>query len=155
VALQLIQMLWDRGEATGYIQHLTREPYADTPEHRVLLHVAFGDHQVANVATDTEARSIGARAVRPVLAAGRSTDEEPFWGIESIEEYPYAGSAVVMWDSGAATPPTVNQPPREGEDPHSDPRADPDAIRQIVRFLATGEVIDVCGGDPCTAEPRD
>ena len=155
VALQLIQMLWDRGEATGYIQHLTRRPYADTPAHRVLLHAAFGDHQVANVATDVEARSIGARAVRPVLADGRSTDRKPFWGIKSIRRYPHEGSAVVMWDSGAEPPPTVNQPPREGEDPHGDPRADPAAIRQIVRFLATGEVIDVCGGDPCTAEPQD
>ncbi|MEZ5178972.1 MAG: hypothetical protein R2746_12075 [Acidimicrobiales bacterium] len=154
VAVQLIQMLWDRGEATGYVQHLTRRPYADTPAHRVLLHVAFGDHQVANVASEVEARSIGARAVRPVLADGRSSDRRPFWGIKGIAAYPYAGSAVVMWDSGAEPPPEVNQPPRAGDDPHGDPRADPDAIRQIVRFLATGEVVDVCGGRPCTAEPQ-
>ena len=28
LALQLIQMLWDRGEANGYVQHLTSDPYA-------------------------------------------------------------------------------------------------------------------------------
>lgn len=155
LGLQLIQMLWDRGEASGYLQHLTADPYADTPEHRVLLHGAFGDHQVANVATAVEARSIGAAAVRPVLADGRSPEKEPFWDVPTIEAYPHEGSAVAMWDSGAEPPPTVNLPPREGEDPHGDPRADPDAIRQIVEFLATGTVIDVCKGSPCTAAPRE
>ena len=36
-----------------------------------------------------------------------------------------------------------------------DPRADPEAIRQIVEVLASGTVIDVCAGDPCTAAPVD
>lgn len=154
LGLQLIQMLWDRGEATGYLQHLTSRPYANTPKHRVLLHAAFGDHQVANVATEVEARSIGAAAVVPVLADGRSPDREPFWHIPAIQRFPYDGSAVVMWDSGAAPPPTVNLPPREGADPHSDPRADPAANRQILEFFRSGKVIDVCGGAPCTAQPR-
>ncbi|MDQ1521547.1 MAG: hypothetical protein QOI55_2620, partial [Actinomycetota bacterium] len=38
--LQLIQMLWDRGEANGYAQHMTGDPYAGTPAHQVLLHEA-------------------------------------------------------------------------------------------------------------------
>ncbi|HEX2576023.1 MAG TPA: hypothetical protein VHK88_06710 [Aquihabitans sp.] len=155
LGLQLIQMLWDRGEASGYLQHLTAEPYADTPEHRVLLHAAFGDHQVANVSTAVEARSIGAAAVRPVLADGRSPEDDPFWDIPEIESYPHEGSAVVMWDSGAAPPPLENVPPRTGEDPHGDPRGAPAAIEQIVEFLESGTVIDACGGEPCTAEPRD
>jgi hypothetical protein len=155
VGLQLIQMLWDRAEATGHAPHLTTRPHRETPAHRVLLHAAFGDHQVANVATEVQARSIGARVVRPVLGSGRTPDREQAWGIEGIDRFPFEGSALVVWDSGAEPPPTVNQPPREGDDPHGDPRADPDAIRQIVRFLATGEVIDVCGGDPCRAAPSD
>ena len=155
LGVQLIQMLWDRGEATGYLQHLTGDPYADTPEHQVLLHTAFGDHQVANVATAVEARSIDAAAVRPILADGRSPEDDPYWDVPTIESYPHEGSAVVMWDSGAETPPTENVAPREGEDPHGDPRSDPDAVRQIVEFLATGTVIDVCSGSPCTAAPQD
>ena len=58
--LSLIQTLWDRGEANGYAHHMTRDPYADTPPHTVLMHVAFGDHQVANVAAEVQARTIGA-----------------------------------------------------------------------------------------------
>lgn len=154
VGLQLIQMLWDRGESAGYLQHLTQRPYRNTPNHRVLIQEAFGDHQVANVATEVEARSIGAKAVTPVLAPGRSPDKQVFWGIEPIHRYPHRGSAIVMYDSGADTPPTQNQPPRTGEDPHSDPRAEPKAIDQMVHFFDTGEVIDTCGGVPCTAAPR-
>src|SRR5260370_36992602 len=48
----IIQMLWDRGEANGYAQHLTRDPYPKAPTHQVLIHEAFRDHQVANVATE-------------------------------------------------------------------------------------------------------
>lgn len=153
MGLQLIQMLWDRGEASGYLQHLTTDPYPDTPTHRVLLHAAFGDHQVANVATAVEARTIEASAVRPALADGRSPEQDVFWDVPDIETYPFDGSAVVMWDSGAATPPIENVPPREGEDPHGDPRGEPEAIEQIVEFIGSGTVIDVCDG-PCEAEPR-
>ncbi len=153
LGLQLIQMLWDRGEANGYIQHLTSDPYADTPTHTVLLHAAFGDHQVANISTAVEARTIGAAAVRPALAPGRSAESDVFWDVPAIGSYPYAGSAVVMWDSGADAPPLGNQPPRTGDDPHDNNRRTPAAVDQIVAFLATGTVIDVCGGNPCVAVP--
>lgn len=155
LALQLIQMLWDRGEATGYVQHLTDDPYADTPEHRVLLHVAYGDHQVTPLAAAIEARTIGASAVRPALADGRGWESDPFWDIPSVETFPFEGSALVMWDSGAAVPPETNVPPREGDDPHSDPRNTPAANDQIQAFLERGEVIDVCGDAACVGIPRE
>jgi protocatechuate 3,4-dioxygenase beta subunit len=153
LGLQLIQMLWDRGEANGYLQHLTSDPYEGTPSHRVLLHAAFGDHQVANVSTAIEARTIGAHAVRPALAPGRSAESDVLWDIPDIPTYPFAGSAVAMWDSGADAPPLENQPPRTGDDPHDNNRRTPAAIEQIVAFFASGTVIDVCGGSPCVAVP--
>lgn len=153
LGLQLIQMLWDRGEANGYLQHLTSDPYADTPNHRVLFHAAFGDHQVANISTAVTARTVDAAAVRPALAPGRSAESDVLWGIPDIASYPHDGSAVVMWDSGADAPPLHNQPPRTGDDPHDNIRRTPAAIDQIVAFLSTGTVIDVCGGAPCVAVP--
>jgi hypothetical protein len=150
--LQLIQMLWDRGEANGYLQHLVDDPYRDTPEHQVLLHVALGDHQVANIATEIQARTLGIPVHRPVYADGRTTAVDPWWDVATLE-YPHDGSAVVMWDSGSPLPPDTNQPPREGRDPHGDPRDTPAAIEQIVAFLTTGQVIDVCGNAPCVGLP--
>lgn len=155
LALQIVQMLWDRGEGAGYVQHLTTDPYADTPEHRVLLHAAFGDHQVTPLAAVIEARTIGASAVVPALADGRGWETNPFWGVPVIESFPFAGSAVVLWDSGAEVPPETNTPPRDGEDPHGDPRDTPAANDQIQAFFERGEVTDVCGGDPCKAIPGD
>jgi hypothetical protein len=154
LAIGLVQMLWDRGEGNGYAQHLTRDPYRDTPAHTVLLHEAFGDHQVANIATEVQARALGARVHRPPLASGRSPARHQMWGIEGIDKYPYGGSALVVWDSGTPPPPTGNTAPREGEDPHGDPRASKEARAQKSEFLKqNGRVVDVCGRQPCTAAP--
>ena len=68
--VSLIQMLWDRGETNGWAHRVTTRPPRDTPRHTVLLHVAIGDHQVANAMSDVEARSIGARAYRPAVDPG-------------------------------------------------------------------------------------
>ncbi|MBX3314217.1 MAG: carboxypeptidase regulatory-like domain-containing protein [Actinobacteria bacterium] len=150
LGLQFIQMLWDRGEASAYAQHLVSDPYPNTPVKQILLHAAFGDHQVANVGTAYEARTLGIPAHRPVLADGRSPEVDVLWDVPAITAYPHQGSAVVFWDSGAAVPPLTNQPPREGDDPHGDPRANPAAVAQIIGFFATGEVIDTCDGQACT-----
>jgi hypothetical protein len=149
-------MLWDRGEADGYAEHMTDHPLPGTPSHQVLMHVAFGDHQVSPVAAEVEARTIGARIHAPAVAAGRNPDVAPYWGIPAIESYPYRGSAIVIWDSGTPYPPLTNTPPAGaayGRDPHSDPRNSAAARRQKAVFLTTGTVIDVCAGAPCTAQP--
>ncbi len=151
--LSLIQQLWDRSEPDGYAQHMTTDPLPDTPRHLVMLQLAFGDHQVANVAAETEARTIGARAIFPYLDPGRSPyrTTRP-WGIRGIQSFPEHGSAIVMWDSGSPPPPTVNMPPRKGEDPHEHPRNTPAARRMKSAFLEIGgKVVDTCHHRPCYA----
>ncbi|MEZ0114713.1 hypothetical protein ABH920_008748 [Catenulispora sp. EB89] len=149
VVFQLMQLLWDHAETDGYAQHLT-------DHHQVLMDVAFGDHQVANVAADVEARTIGARLHVPAAAPGRSPDTVPYWGISPIRRPGYQGSAMVVWDSGTPpAPPTNTAPtgPQYGHDPHEDPRNSPAVRLQKAVFLTTGVVIDVCGGAPCTEPP--
>jgi hypothetical protein len=154
--ISVIQMLWDRGEGNGYANHMTGDPLPGTPEHDVLLQPAFGDHQVSQFATDVQARTYGALTNDPPLLEGRVPDVEPLWGIGRIEKWPHPGSAVIYWDSGTPTPPYDNVPPRPpeyGEDPHGDPRNDPDARDQISEFLMPdGVVVDVCGGEPCEVD---
>ena len=154
--LALIQMLWDRSEPNGYAQHMTTNPLPGTPAHTVLIHEAFGDHQVANVGTEIEARTIGASIHQPALMAGRHSDVTPYYGIPAIPSYPFNGSAMVVWDSGATTPPTTNTPPTNGPcpgpscDPHSVPRSTLIARQQKSDFLQIGgAVTDVCAGAPC------
>ena len=150
--LSLAQMLWDRGETDGWAHHVTTSPPAGTPTHTVLMHVAVGDHQTANVMSDVEARTIGASAYRPAVDRGRSSDVTPLYGIPTIPRFPFAGSAIVYWDGGPQTPlpPTTNTPPRTGLDPHTFPRSSPAAREQKSRFLSRGgAVVNVCGGKPC------
>jgi hypothetical protein len=157
LALDLIQILWDRGEGDGYAQHMTTSPLPNTPTHTVLLHVAFGDQQVTQYQADVEARTIGASIHVPILAAGRSPQAEPSFGIPPIGAYPFLGSAIVYWDTGparVAAPPLLNQPNRAQEDPHEYPRRTPAARQQKSDFLApNGAVTDPCAGAPCVAAP--
>jgi hypothetical protein len=162
----MVQMLWDRAEANGYAQHMTSSPLPNTPAHEVMLHVAFGDHQVAQVTAEVEARTIGAKVLRrDMVDPGHHTDVEPYYGIPEFSSFPGTGSALVVWDSGdvrsvgenvfgTGMPPTANIPPRPewgyGVDPHAHPRSTPIARVQKSEFLKVdGAVVDVCGGGPC------
>jgi hypothetical protein len=159
-------MLWDRGEPNGFAHRITDVPLPNTPPHKVLLNVAFGDHQVTNWAADVEARTIGASTHSPILDPGRWPDVDELFGIPRIQSYPFTGSAIVYWDIGPVRPdpdnpgqtigvpppPMENVPNREGEDPHGAPRGAPDALKMVSQFLRPqGAITDVCAGHPCYA----
>jgi hypothetical protein len=142
----VMQMLWDRAEANGYAHHMTSDPLPNTPAHAILMHVGFGDHQVANVSAEVEARTIGAKLMRPPLEAGKHWEADPYF--IPTEDYPWWGSAMVYWDSGNATPPNANIPADHNGDPHEDPRREPGGALQKDAFLLWGLAIDVCDGEP-------
>ena len=154
----LIQPLWDRAESNGYASHISRDPLPGTPRHEVLLHVGYGDHQVANLSAEVMARTIGARTNEGFLADGRHWGVDPGWRLDRFSGS-YGGSALVYWDSGSLPPPNTNTPPARGEglaahDPHEDPRATYLARVQKDLFLRPGgRVVDVCGGQPCLGRP--
>ncbi len=163
LVLDIIQMLWDRGDPNGYAHRMTTNPLPDTPAHQVVMNVAFGDHQVTDYQADVEARTIGASAHTPVLYNGRWPDTDVLWNVPAIGSYPFTGSAIYYWDigpvrsSGSETigvppPPYANLPNLEGQDPHGAPRAAP-AEQQVVSDFFEGAIqaSDQCGGGPCYA----
>ena len=157
LALQLIQLLWDRGENGGYAQHLVDDPYPGIEAKQVLLVQAFGDHQVANVSTEVLARTLGATARQPALAEGRSNDVEPLWGIAGSDPSSPISAVLVLWDFGTPAPPAVNLPPVEpqyGRDPHGAGSQEPRVLQQALTFLLSGELVDVCDG-PCRSTVMD
>lgn len=161
----LMQMLWDRAENNGYLSHLAGRHLPNTPtDKRVLLHVALGDYQVTHWSAEIMARTIGAAIHEPTVRLGRTTDSNPYFGIPVIDQYPYNGHALMIWDSGNVDPdtssgnplpPIINRGPDTsvGRDPHESPRSTVAARRQKSEFMKTdGVVIDVCGDGPCLSD---
>jgi len=165
----IMQLLWDRGEGNGYMHTMNpaNPPLPNTPPHDVLLGVAIGDHQVANITAEVAARTVGAGRYSPTLEAGRHWDDE-YFGITAFGTAQAAGnSALIYYDGGpvgydctspgvpagcrgqgSVVPPNENVPPRPewgyGGDPHSYPRHSVDGISQAADFL------DYQGVTPCT-----
>ena len=166
LALGLAQMLWDRGEPNGYAHRMTGDPLPDTPSHKVLMDIAFGDHLVTNWQSNVMARTIGARAVNPFVYSGRWPGVDGQWGIEPITDYPHDGSAIAYWDSGpvrpdpdnpgqvlgSTAPPIQNIPPVFGVDPHENPRRSVTAQQMVSNFLdINGRVTNPCLPGACYA----
>ena len=169
----VMQMLWDRGEGNGYVQHLTDNPYDGTPKHQVILEVAVGDHQVSPLTASIAARTLDIPYHDPALGSGRDPGFVSLTGLEPIETYPAAGSALMFWDSGAMLPPLGNisvtaspdWPAKCGDsgsendtalcaDPHEDPRDQPGFWDQKKAFYESGVIIDPCGGEACKSVPE-
>jgi hypothetical protein len=176
--LSLMQLLWDRGEGNGYAQHMTDDPLPGTPAHHVLLQLAYGDHQVSNLAAETEARTIGAQVETPALDSGRHWETNPFLGIPAIGSYPYSGSAAMVYydggplgfdgdqdctdenddpQHGTARAPIVELPPNPvsvyGCDPHSYPRRSLDGVTHDATWLQPNGFIDQCVDPGPVARP--
>ncbi|MFZ0386177.1 MAG: hypothetical protein WAL22_10960 [Solirubrobacteraceae bacterium] len=154
--LDLMQQLWDRADPDGYAQQMTTRPLPDTPAHRVLMQIAYGDFQVSMYSAAVEARTVGASAYRPALDPDRTRDANLFYGLPTITRYPFAGSAIEIWDSGPGRvqpPPLSNLAPVAAPnnfDPHEDVRNTPAAQLQMSDFWQpNGAVVNVCGGQPC------
>src|SRR3954454_25009894 len=167
VLLSLIQLLWDRAEASGYAQHITSDPLKETPPHQVILDMAYGDHQVTNWATMVEARTIGAKVRTPIVEPFRQ-EGDMFYGIAPITGWPFDGSELLVSDvgtlrnndaKGTPPPPVGNEPNRPGVDPHG-----PDASEQVWARAQIGAFLQpddrstllaVCDDPPCYLDGWD
>lgn len=167
VILDMIQMLWDRGEPDGYASRMTSNPLPDTPAHQVLMNVAFGDHQVTNYQADVEARTIGAYAHNPIIYKGRWPGTTVLWNVPHLKKYPFTGSAIYYYDIGPVRespigsgksigvppPPHANLPNFAGEDPHGAPRGEPGTEQKLVSDFYEGSIpaLDNCEAKACYA----
>ena len=143
IALNLMQMNWDPTDPVGSANDLLTGGIPGTPSKQVLLHMAVGDHQVPNIATEYQARTMGIGTLQP-------SAYEPYGLPEAAGPL---DSALVIWDGGHGVGilPT-NEPPVGTEDPHGMPRSEMAAIRQMASFYARGEIIATCGdGETTTA----
>jgi hypothetical protein len=136
------QMLWDRGEPTGYSKYIENDPLPGTPSHEVLLQLSIGDHQVTTLGGHLMARTIGLSNLKPAV--------RPIFGIDEIDA-PHEGSAMIEYDFGLPPEPITNVPMREGDDPHGAMKGVPPAGQVHKDFLETGVVNQYCT-DTCNPD---
>ena len=118
----------------------------------MLLHLAFGDHQVANVATEIEARTIGASIHQPAIAPLPALRRDPVLRHPRHPELPVLRLGADRLGQRRGDAADHEHGAAVGADPHSDPRNSAVARQQKSDFLQTGGfVTDVCSGLPCTA----
>ena len=165
IGLALAQDLWDRGEPSGYVNHMTTDPLPNTPAHTVLMQIGLGDFQVANITADTEARTIGAKMVTRMPDSARVGPTNPGWNIPWIDAgiSGWSGSALVYFDSGPirssgslGNNPSIfaNTIPAstDGNDPHEHPRRSSQGREMKSGFLRIGGTIkNTCGSIQCLA----
>ncbi len=137
LAINLCQARWDLTETSGVSSVvLDGQPLGVTPR-QMLLHMAIGDDEVPNLATEWQARTMGI----PVL------DPSPYvpYGMTAMAGPIANGSALVIMDGGAPPVPLTNEPaPETGM--HYLTRGQPASRRQIKHFFETGEVRNECSG---------
>jgi hypothetical protein len=146
-----MQMLWDRAEPNGYAQHMTTQPYPNTPAHQVMLMAGYGDHQVANVSAEVEARTIGANVLKKnMLRPWRNWELDPWTGLQPVKHFPAQDTSVLtVWDGGSRPSPLGNiaQDNSKDDDPHEWVRRTKAARAMKSAFLSLdSQVVDTCGG---------
>jgi len=133
----LIQQLWDRTDPNGWYHHTVSNPLPGTPAHKVLVHMATGDSEIANLATEIMVRSMGIPQVKPMVAS--------YFGIPE-QDGPFDGSAMLESDRHYGPPPITNTPP-VANGAHGAMRFVPGVQQQIDRFLRPdGVVQNFCDG---------
>jgi hypothetical protein len=143
---------WDTFDPLTFSPHLGADPLPGTPEHQVLFHVAKEDQEVVNEASFISARSAGAVLMTPAV--------RPVFGLEERAYPATVDAALVEVDFGIPDDPTPLDPPDgdatqpDGGNTHGWLRRYLPAQDQLVHFLRTGELIDVCGGEPCVNDGR-
>lgn len=152
--MQIMQMLWDRAEPSGFMRAINGpadERLPGTPGHEVLFQYGLGDAQVSWLAAQSAARSTNA----VMYASNAKEHDESFFGFELLEDDQInvtGRSAIQGFSFGSAPAPLQNVPPSKDGDTHEDVRRDANARAQLGTFLLSGEVFNPCGGT-CEAEP--
>lgn len=142
--LGLMQMLWDITDPVTSAAHMGEIP--GTPSKQILLHMAVGDAQVPNIATEYHARTMGAVVLQPSV-------REPF-DLPTQAGPITATHALVIFDGGHSVP-EGNVGLDDDNGAHSLTRKQPAAWRQMQHFYETGEVIVTCQDSNGAPQPCD
>lgn len=130
--------------------HLLHDPLPDTPVKQILLYEAVADSLVANITSETLARTIGLDVVMPSV-------KQPYGFSEAA---PGAPSGFAVYDEvpdplgDFEVPSEFNLPPAGDNGTHANVHERPAVLRQIQDFLYNAQVTNQChdgkAAAPCT-----
>jgi hypothetical protein len=128
VLFALMQTMWDLSDPANFAHHVVHEPLPGAaPDRRALWPVAWGDAQVANLASGTLQRVAQVPLMAPPLEA---------WpGVETATKLPLSGSAFVQWDPQRGDYPPGNGRRDVDNGAHIVTRWMPEFQQMVVRFL--------------------
>lgn len=137
VVMALWQPLFDDSEGSGTaLFQGVHDPLPGTEAKHVLMQIAVGDCQVANLAAEIQARTMGMELVTP--------SAKDVQGLETTEGD--SENAIAFWDLVRDPPPETNATPVEDNDVHGDIRKHPLNQQQTDTFLRTGLAQNPCSG---------
>ncbi|MBK7586633.1 MAG: hypothetical protein IPI67_41410 [Myxococcales bacterium] len=140
VLMAVWQPLFDDSEGSGTAWAQGVNPgLPGTPEKHMLMQIAVGDSQVANLAAEIQARTLEL----PLL----SPSSKSVWGLS--ESSGGVDNAIAFWDLVREPPPETNATPTTDNKVHGDIRKHPLNQEQTDVFLKTGKATNPCGG-PCS-----
>jgi hypothetical protein len=137
--VDLVQMLWDRSEPSGYTPYVRENLFPNTPAHEALLLVSIGDRQVPPLSAHLMARTMG--GVVNLAPLNRE-----IYGIPAHTGM-HTGSAMLEFSFGLEDP-VENVPAAGTPDPHSRIGESPAAFVMAREWLETGATQNRCEG-PC------
>ncbi|MBA2542646.1 MAG: hypothetical protein H0V17_23585 [Deltaproteobacteria bacterium] len=132
--VNLMQLQWDRTEPTAVADVIVGEGFPNTPTKHVFMQVAIGDDEVANIASELQARTMGIPVMlpSPYIPQGIATSSTP------------VTSGMILYDFGVGdTIPDTNEPPPDN-DVHSQIRNKQATIDMMKHFYDTGEIQMMC-----------
>jgi hypothetical protein len=145
--IQVMQMLWDRAEPSGYMRAIRDELLPNTPKHQTIFQYGLSDAQVTWLGALACAR---ANSDSVMYESNVPTGNEVFFGFPFISDDTVVegGSGIVGFDFGSPAPPMYNLPPNEEYDTHEKVRRDERAQEMMKIFFETGQLVNTCEG-PC------
>lgn len=150
--------LWTRMEPAGFMHHISRDLFDDTPMHTILIHYGLGDAQVSWMGAKMLGRSINASMFESNVEEGNVT----LYGFDFRNDNSKVNTSVGSgnqgrhiiqgWNYNLPLVPFVNRPPDCNYDSHEYTRRQADAIEMNHVFFTQGIQYNGCGG-ACEGTP--
>lgn len=147
--MNLIQEQFTYLEPGGYVNHISADPFPNTPKHTVIIHYGQGDAQVNWLGAEWLGRSIGGTQAYESTLRVRNCS---LFGFETIPDSatPAGDSTSLVqgyyFDVPDANIPLVNVPCSSETDTHGKTRETAHAEAQTRLFLSNNTIVNTCGG---------